>query len=350
MRKILFILLITIAVSSCKTKGIDPTSQTQFIDSTHITNNFYDDAKVFDLPLSKIKITGEIENPGFVDFSKLPTKSIIVKETLLGEKNENFRGAFKYEGYSLLDILDQTKVKKKNRKEFKPIIDLYIEIENDKGEKINISWGEIYYPNHLGEIIIANKVMRIIPVKTGEKWELPEQSKVIVLSDLITERNILNPTKITVKSYSKSFNTIKGLKPLYSEKIDIYNDLKLVNSICQNPNDLQNEKYNTIFYGHGRGLHSTKPSTGVLLKNVFAKNFNLTKKNIQRGIFAVVAKDGYRGVFSFSEIMNRNDQSEILLLCNPEKRHNGIFRLIPACDFFSDRAIKGISEIYFSCD
>ncbi|MCK5171326.1 MAG: hypothetical protein KAQ75_15720, partial [Bacteroidales bacterium] len=68
----------------------------------------------------------------------------------------------------------------------------------------------------------------------------------------------------------------------------------------------------------------------------------------REGIFLVVAKDGYRGVFTFSEVMNRNDQSEILLICRPETTNNGIFRLFPACDFFSDRAIKGINEIYFS--
>ena len=65
-------------------------------------------------------------------------------------------------------------------------------------------------------------------------------------------------------------------------------------------------------------------------------------------IFLVVAKDGYRGVFTFSEIMNRNDQAEVLLICYPEAKNKGKFRLFPACDFFSDRAIKSITGIYFS--
>ena len=274
----------------------------------------------------------------------------VLKETLLSDDGDKFVGAYRYDGYSLYDILNQIKLNKKNKEEFNPIIDLYVQIENDKGEKVNLSWGEIYYPNHLQEIIIANRVMRIVPSKTNDLWPLPEVGKLVVAGDLITERNISNPIKITVKSYPKSFETIKGLKPLYSPKIDIYKENKLVETLTENPKNLQIEKFNTIFYGRGRGIHSTQPFTGVILKEVMTKYVSVTQKNIREGIFLVVAKDGYRGVFTFSEVMNRNDQSEILLICRPKSTDNGIFRLFPACDFFSDRAIKGINEIYFSAN
>jgi hypothetical protein len=192
--------------------------------------------------------------------------------------------------------------------------------------------------------------MRIVPSKTNELWPLPKQSKLVVSTDLITERNISNPLKITVKSYPKSFKTVKGLKPLYSPKVDIYKENKLVQTLTKNPTNLPNEKFHTIFYGRGRGIHSTQPFTGVMLKDILGKHVEMNKKNIQEGIFLVAAKDGYRGVFTYSEIMNRNDQSEILLVCRPEVKDDGIFMLFPACDFFSDRAIKAITEIYFSAN
>ena len=113
---------------------------------------------------------------------------------------------------------------------------------------------------------------------------------------------------------------------------------------------MQKEKFDAIFYGRGRGIHSTEPFTGVMLKNVLGKYVDFNKKNIQQGIFVVVAEDGYRSVYTFSEVMNRNDQSEILLICNPDVKDNGIFRTFPACDFFSDRAVKGINAIYFSAN
>lgn len=353
MRKLALITLIGFMITACNTQNSNNTSDSKYLrqenaDTTDATNDFYDNAETHILPIQQLSVEGEIENPGIVDFTKLPLRSVIVKETLLSEDGNQFVGAYRYDGYALYDILNLMKLNKKNKEEFNPIIDLYVQVENDKGEKVTISWGEIYYPNHLQEIMIATKVMRIVPSKTKDLWPLPEVSKLVVSRDLITERNILNPVKITVKSYPKSFETHKGLKPLFSPTIDIYKENSKLATLSENPINLQTEKLSTIFYGRGRGIHSTEPFTGVLLKDVMAKYIDFNKKNIQDGMFIVVAKDGYRVVYTYSEVMNRNDQSEVLLICRPELDHNGIFRLFPSCDFFSDRAIKGINAIYFS--
>ncbi len=115
-----------------------------------MTNNFYDNTETFDLPVNDLTIEGEIANPGKVDFSSLTKHSVIVKETLLDSAGgDRFTGAFRYDGYSLFDILEKRIIKKANAEEFNPVIDLYVEIENDKGEKVVFSWGEIYYPNNL---------------------------------------------------------------------------------------------------------------------------------------------------------------------------------------------------------
>jgi hypothetical protein len=91
-------------------------------------NNFYDNAETYSLPGGEIEVTGEIENPGKVDLSKLSKHSVIVKETLLKEDGTDaFVGAYRYDGYSLFDILTDRIIKKKNVSEFKPIIDLYVE-------------------------------------------------------------------------------------------------------------------------------------------------------------------------------------------------------------------------------
>ena len=351
LQSLMLILLMLFFLFACNDKNenhSDLITSNHFYDTLDLTNDFYDNAETIDLAIQPISIEGEIENQIITDFSDLPLRSVIVKETVIAKDGDKFVGAYKYYGYSLYDILNYLKLNKKNSEEFNPIIDLYVQIENDKGEKVNISWGEIYYPNHLQEIIIAKHVMRIVPSKTKNLWPVPKQSKLIVASDLITERNILNPVKITVKSYPKSFKTIKGLKPLYSSKIDLYNENELVETITENPKELQIETFNTIFYGRGRGIHSTQPFTGIMLKDLLIKHTNLTQENIRKGIFLITAKDGYRGVFTYSEIINRNDQSEILLICSKDAKDIGNFRLFPACDFFSDRAIKGITAIYFS--
>ena len=318
------------------------------VDTTDFTNDFYDNSKAYALKTSSIEVTGEIKNPGKVNFEKLPFHSVIVKESLLENGNIKFIGAFRYYGYSLYDILNLYHLNKKNEKEFPPITDLYVEIGNNKGEKTIISWGEIYYPNHLNEIIIATKVMRITPSKSKELWKLPVDSKIVVASDLISERNVSNPVRITVKSYDIDLNIEKGKSPLFSPKTKIYVDNNLIETLYNNPDTLPELSLQTIFYGRGLGLHWTKPFKGVRLKDILENFVKKSPKTLQQGIFVVAADDGYRAVFSYSEICNRNDQEEVLLICNPRLKNDGIFRIFPSCDFFSDRAVKGINAVYYS--
>jgi hypothetical protein len=58
-----------------------------------------------------------------------------------------------------------------------------------------------------------------------------------------------------------------------------------------------------------------------------------------------VGKDGYRCAVSYSELFNRNDLQEFLLVRTEPGEDGGLFRIFAASDFFSDRAIKSVSEI-----
>ena len=72
----------------------------------------------------------------------------------------------------------------------------------------------------------------------------------------------------------------------------------------------------------------------------------LSKENLQNGILCITGVDGYRCAVSYSELFNRNDQQEFLLVETGLNEDGGLFRVFPACDFFSDRAIKSIGEIH----
>ncbi|HNW90927.1 MAG TPA: hypothetical protein PKN48_14805 [Bacteroidales bacterium] len=315
-------------------------------DTAGMTNDFYDDAETIALKGDrKIEIAGEVEKPGVVDFSKMKKRSIIVKETIFKVPADSFVGAYRYDGYSLYDILNEIVLKKKNEKDFPPIIDLFVEIENNKGEKVVLSWGEIYYPIHRHEIIIATDVMRIVPSKTKELWTLPENTKLVVGGDLVTARNISNPVKISVVSYPLDVPVQKDMKPLYSPEVKITDgkiDCEILKSL---PKDLLVQNYPAIFYGRGKGIHSTQPFKGVMIKDILGRDFSFSVERLQKGLILAVAKDGYRGVFTYSEVMNRNDQSELLLIAAPEEKDDAVFRLYPAMDFFSDRAVKALTEI-----
>ena len=195
------------------------------------TNDFYDDAETIKFKKPVVEVLGEISNPGIVALENLPLRTVIVKETLLENGKDKFIGAYRYDGHSLYDILNVSILKKKNEAEFPPIIDLYVEIENNTGEKVVFSWGEIYYPIHQHEILIATQVARIVPSKTKDLWPLPTAPKVVAASDLYTFRNISNPVKITVKSYTGKYNIVKGLSPMYSKSFTIHEKGKLLAEI-----------------------------------------------------------------------------------------------------------------------
>lgn len=315
--------------------------------SQEVTNDFYDDAETYNLTgTTAIMLDGEIGNPGSIDITTLPLRSIVVKEALLSGDSNRFTGAYRYDGYSLYDILNHVVLMKKNQAEFPPIIDLYVKIENDKGESVIFSWGELYYPVHRHEIIIATKVARIVPSKTRDLWSLPADIKIVAGHDLITDRNISNPVRITVLSADKSYPVNKEMSPLFSADIKITDGDKFLEKIVPSKETGPKLTYETIFYGRGRGIHSTTPFHGIPLKDVLKTYFKMTDDNLKTAYFVVASVDGYRVVFTFSEIFNRNDQAELLLVEDKDNQDGGAFRLFPAADFFSDRAVKAVSEIY----
>jgi hypothetical protein len=348
MRKYFLLTIISLSLFSCVNNKIssDKSATKQQPDSTDMTNNFYDNTETYSLPVSDLIIEGEIANPGKADFSDLELHSIIVKETLLDSAGgDRFAGAYRYDGYSLFDILNERIIKKANSEEFNPIIDLYVEVENNKGEKVVFSWGEIYYPNNLHKIIIAGSVSRIVPSRTKELWPLPVTSKIVAASDLVTERNISDPVKITVRSIRKSFNVIKGLSPMYTKEIKLFDGDRQL-SVISPAAEKEDVTFYTIFYGRGRGIHSTSPFNGMLLRNVLSTYYKISRENIQSGMFCIAGKDGYRSAVSYSELFNRNDQQEFLLVRTEPDEDGGLFRVFAASDFFSDRAIKSLSEIH----
>jgi hypothetical protein len=351
MKKATLLLLITISLIACNQNKLQTSQMVnnpviQQIDTSDLTNNFYDNTQSVSLPGVDLFIEGEIANPGKVDFSSLPLHSVIVKETLLDSAGgDRFVGAYRYDGYSLFDILNSAKINKSNTKEFNPIIDLYLEIENAKGEKVVFTWGEIYYPNNLHKIIIANSVSRIVPSKTKDLWPLPLASKIVAGSDLITERNIIDPVKITVKTFPKSFEVVKGMSPMFSSEFKVFINNKLLGSLSP-AGEKGNVTFNTVFYGRGKGIHSTSPFSGIPLKDVIIKYYPVSRQNIQKGMFCIAGKDGYRCAVSYSELFNRNDQQEFLLVRSDPNENGGLFRVFAAGDFFSDRAIKSLIEIH----
>jgi hypothetical protein len=314
---------------------------------TKENNDFYDNSKTFSLSGPCIEIFGEVKNPGKVDFSRLSLRSVIVREVVFRDNKPAFVGSYRYDGYSLFDILREYHVNKKNRAEFDSVIDLMVAVENQQGEKVVFSWGEIFYPVELHRILVAFRVARIVPSKTGELWPLGKTTKLVCAYDLVTERNIKNPAKITVFSAPVQLTASKSNPDENGGGICLLKNKQKIRKITRLVPGLEKRIYPSIFYGRGRGFHGIQYFSGTLFKSVLQKDFDFNKENIRSGYFVVAAVDGYRITLSYSELCNRNDQADILIIDRGVGDRQGRFRLFPAPDFFSDRAIYAINSIYF---
>ena len=100
-RSIVFIICILSAVIVCICHAHDEeTAKSE-------NNNFYDNEPAHRLRTPEIYIDGEIVLKGPVNFSEFPVRSLLVKEAKLIDGEVKFIGAYRYEGYSLFDILKE---------------------------------------------------------------------------------------------------------------------------------------------------------------------------------------------------------------------------------------------------
>jgi len=79
------------------------------------TNSLFDDSEIKALTPKSIWIQGEVQDPGPVDLSSLPIRSVAVKEMGIENGQRVFKGAFFVNGYALYDILNSRNFKKAPR-------------------------------------------------------------------------------------------------------------------------------------------------------------------------------------------------------------------------------------------
>ena len=105
--------------------------------------------------------------------------------------------------------------------------------------------------------------------------------------------------------------------------------------------------YPTVFYGRGRGFHGVMEFQGVPLKSVLGPHVPVTRQSLQRGLVTAEGADGYRAAYTAAEIVNRCDQSEVLVI-DDGPVDGGRFRLFASNDYLSDRAVQTLSEIRYA--
>ncbi|MBN1387790.1 MAG: hypothetical protein JW965_05040 [Bacteroidales bacterium] len=290
-----------------------------------------------------IRIFGEVVEEQYVSLGELQLRSVIVKEVLPEEGQRVFKGTFRYDGYSLEDLLGDIELEKKSG--FDPITDLYVKVHSSDSSYSVISWAEIFFPVHHNLQIIATRVARHVPVKTPEvQYALPSESRLVVSNDLLTCRNISNPVSIEICSCQGEFPE-EEMDELYWPTLSIvgFGDEDII--LEELPDNLTKRESDMIFYGRGRGIHAVNPFEGKYLSEFLELYITPDAESLRTGIITASAPDGYRSAFSLSEIMNRNDRLETLIMDTNNYERAGRFSLIVSGDFFSDRAMKALSRL-----
>ncbi|MDP2038904.1 MAG: hypothetical protein Q8L04_16100 [Ignavibacteria bacterium] len=311
-------------------------------DKNESSPSFFDDSEVKEYSLKSILVEGEVENPGAVDLSPLPVNGFPAKDVSYGKDKNKFVGSYFFTGYSLFDIINQKKVKKVNEAEFKPAVDLYVIVENDKDGKVVFSWGELFYAKDNYRTVITKSIRAINPSKMKMKWPLPEAPILVSGNNAFNFRTIANPTKITVKSFAGTYSK-ERIKEIYTSEFTVTSPSESV--VVKDIAGIEKRKFRGLGYGHGMGWKGVDEVEGFVFKDVLKNYIPIDEKQIASTVICVSAKDGYRVTYSLSEIVNRNDMNDFLLVEKNGSLEEGKYNLFATPDFFVDRNVRSVEKI-----
>ncbi len=311
-------------------------------------NSLFHQTDETSLETTDLEVVGEVQKPGFVDFKKHYKREVMVKESFHDGEQIQFIGAYRYRGYSLFDLLNSFNLQKKNVELFKPAIDLYITIENDKQENVVFSWSEIFHTNSPHQILIATEMAPIVPYRKDVDYPVATSWKVVSANDLYSYRSIENPVRIIVSSFDqKQYPIDRDMSPLYSDGLDVYFEDELLKRISDSAHNNHKIIYESSFYGMGMGSHPSDPFIGPDLNSQLEGLLDFRDKNlIKHGLVCFAGLDGYRTIYSFSELFNRTDQVRSILDITPMPDEGGYYRIFHPADFYADRSVKALKEMY----
>ena len=313
-------------------------------------NSLFHQTDETELKVGNLTVEGEVKNPGEVKFRKLYKREVFYKQATMGDSGKvDFVGAYRYRGYSLFDVLNPFIVEKKNLEEFRPATDLYIVIENDKGENVTFSWNEVFFNPVAHQVIIATEMAPIKPYKREVDYPVGNIWKVVSAGDLFAHRELENPCRIIIKSFDKKFYEInRNLEDRYSPKVDIFVDNNLKRTICADEQFTDEVTYNAVFFGLGMGHHDTPTFRGFPLLPCVEEYFAADAASwLRNGVVCVAGVDGYRAIYSVAELFNRVDQVRPLLAISDDQQKSGHYRIYHPMAFYGDFSVRNLAELYF---
>ena len=304
---------------------------------------------------SSIRISGTVKHSlelTLKDLTRFESVDVRLNEVTWDTK---FHGAFTYTGVPLRTLLEIAVIEKR-KTDFSKQIDLAIVVENRQGQKVALSWGEIFYRNP-ADILVAYAALPVMPHKACQschepatyKQRLSEMNrlvklpKLVVASDFYTDRSIEEITNITVIDL-QLHRDVQKQKELFSSQVTISGDGIQPFSIKE-LSSFHHEKVTVKMIGDGKGYHGLRHVEGVIFSEILLK---AGMKHDLDSIVIVSAPDGYRTVLSYGELFLAIQRNPIILADRIDQepvKKNGRFILITPEDLSADRWVKAIDKI-----
>lgn len=266
--------------------------------------------------------------------------------------NGEILGAYIYSGIPVLYIMEGIVPKKEAAAAFDRPLDMVVVFYSLSGESAMFSYGELTTIDDSLPILLAYHRQPVLPSKNPENYKGNKYHENISGLRLIcphepdTSRYLDNVVRMTLIELP---TPDKLLPPQIKNKKCSSSAIECIEENNKRPASFENiplvEISNWFRIGHGTGIKGDHLYNAVGYPIVSFLEQNFPGCNAQ-DFFVFVGCDGYRSIFSGSEIFRAAVGNSFLLLKTlDESVPEGGLTIAAADDFFVDRCVRGVTHI-----
>jgi hypothetical protein len=326
---------------------------------------------------------GAVAQPGLLNAALtrgLPTYRRLVKVT---GSNGQYRSTMEVEGYSLKDLLDRIQVKKEDDG-FNLALDTYITVKGRGGEQTLLSYSEAYLASDGGPLLVE-RARLLLPHhhqslgddnsnptilhnaeersglnlqscsschtgNTAPVLSVPQGWMLVIPSDDSSRRYVEDVVEINVHQVGISVKDTRATAKnvVIDVPVLVGPDGKQTPLTAQRYSRAPKSTWQDMTFGLGKGFHGHHTWQGTsldaLLRPLLPPGTDPSKTWV-----LVTAADGYRSLFSGSEIFAAPEGKNVLLADREDGQAlgagSGRYHIVSKSDFFIDRSVRQVKEI-----
>lgn len=331
------------------------------------------------------RLEGCVRSPLALEAPALAACARHVRLARWADQGGRYRASVEVSGVSLRDLLERAIVAKTEPDGFNRELDLMVVAEGKGGERAILSWGEIFLSEDRASFLVADRVRPLVPQHhsdlSGTGWdpavfldsgarekadlsacaschdgssllrlELPRGLCLVAARDRSARRFIPELLRLEVRQAGLSAKASRGKEDsLWVDCPDLV--LPSGRRVPLSParlTGLVHATWQGDAIGLGRGFQGTRSWEGVSLRDLLRRHLPVGCDPSAVAVL-VSAPDGYRSLFSGSEIFDSRMSKPLVLADRqdgrPLSRKDGRYRLAACGDFFVDRAVRSVAEI-----